>query len=368
MTSARPSLGIYGPYGPDRSGIARYIEASTCHLQNEYRITVISNATEWLDPYAFDATLYHLGNNRMHHSAFEAARLKPGVALIHEYLHVDYYYQTCDLIDPDLQVEILADLTKATGVPAATLDEFLDRCKRSGAIDPYAIDIGIEKYAVRNSAVSAVHSQGVADMLEARYPDAAVQVVPFPVEPWPVHHNDNHLQYYGIPDGSFTFGSFGFIGEYKKVPWILAAWRRWHDRPSDARLLLVGERQIEVDADTDAVIELGYVDDSEFMRLLASVDCGIQLREPSLGETSGPTASLAAHGRPTIVSDIPEMKLLGQGRRMMYLKSDSDVIENLIIAMRAQYALGREPHSVFDARFSWDGWADVMLKLLAVDR
>jgi glycosyltransferase involved in cell wall biosynthesis len=357
MTSARPSVGIYGPYGHDKSGVARYIKDSIRCLEEEYHVTVISNSSGWIDPHSFDATLYHLGNNLMHHTAFKAARLRPGVTLIHEYLHLDYYYQARDLVPPALQADILASLTAATEVQAATLDGFLDCCEQSGTIDPYAIDIGVEKHTVHSCAVIVVHSQGVADMLKARYPGAVVKVIPFPVEPWPSRPDQSHLRYYGIPEGTFTFGTFGFIGEYKQVPWILAAWRQWHDRPSGARLLLVGERQIEVDADAE-----------EFTRLLASVDCGIQLRQPSLGETSGPTASLAAHGRPLILSDIPEMRLLDRGARTMFVRSGDDVIENLTAAMRTQYELGPAPHSGFDARFSWDGWTGVMLKILATGR
>lgn len=364
MMGAKPTLGVYGPCGRDKSGVAHYINDSIKYLEDEYRVTVISNSSGWVDPCSFNATLYHLGNNRMHHSAFKAARLRPGVALIHEYLHLNYYYQARDLVPPSLQVDILASLKAATGVHAATLGEFLDRCAQSGTIDPYAIDIGVEKHIVHTSAVSVVHSQGVADMLKARYPAAAVEVIPFPVEPWPTEPDQGHLRYYGVPEETFTFGTFGFIGEYKQVPWILTAWRQWHDRPSDARLLLVGERQIDVDADAEGIIEFGYVDDTEFTRLLASVDCGIQLREPSLGETSGPAASLTAHGRPLIVSDIPEMRLFGGGARTMFVGSGDHVIENLIAAMRAQYELGRASHNEFDTRFSWDGWTAVILKLL----
>jgi len=160
MASARSSVGIYGPYGRDKSGVARYIKDSIPYLEDEYRVTVISNSSGWADPRSFDAALYHLGNNRMHHTAFRAARIRSGVALIHEYLHLDYYYQARDLVPPALQADILASLTAATGVQAATLDEFLDYCEQSGTIDPYALDIGVEKHAVRSCAVTVVHSRG----------------------------------------------------------------------------------------------------------------------------------------------------------------------------------------------------------------
>jgi glycosyltransferase involved in cell wall biosynthesis len=368
LSGTRPSLGVYGPDEHDRSGVARYIASSIDGLRDGYRVTLVSNASQWVDPNSFDAVLYHLGNNRMHHSAFRAARRRAGVALIHEYMHLDYYYQACDRIDPDLKAEIVSDLVTATGVPAVSLTEFVARCRRSGVTDPYTVDIQIEKHVVGRSGVTAVHSEAVAGMLRTRYPSAAVEVVPFPVEPWRELSDTGAMKLHGVPDGAFTFGSFGFIGDYKKIDWIVAAWRRWRDRPPDTRLLLVGERQIEVDTEAEGIIETGYVDDTEFKKLLVSVDCGIQLREPSLGETSAPAAYLAAHRRPAIFSDIPEMRLLGQTPRTTYVKSDGEVVDSLTAAMREQYALGREPRRGFDPRFSWDRWTQIMLKLLASSR
>lgn len=362
--TGRPSLGIFGPYGSDKSGVARYIEESVRYLGEHYSVTVTSNSSSWTDPRDYDAVLYHLGNNRMHHTAFKAARLRRGVALVHEYLHLDYYYQASDVVPPVVVADLVDRLTTVTGIQANTLPEFRQRCGELGTADPYAIDVGVEEYVVANSAVTAVHSPDVAGMLASRYPKATVAVVPFPVRPFPVDLGRDPLRRYGIPDDSFVFATFGFIGEYKRVEWILEAWRRWRDRPYDSRLVLVGERQVQVDAELDGVVELGYVGDSEFERLLASVDCGIQLRHPSLGETSGPAAALVAHQRPLIVSDIPQMRLGCNARRTLWIASGDEVVDSLVAAMRLQHALGREPPTGLDPRFSWQAWTDAILRLL----
>jgi hypothetical protein len=118
MTDKRPSLGVYGPYHGDRSGVAKYISASVPYLEQHYAVTVVSNNSDWVDPCTFDATLYHLGNNSMHHCAFEAARMVPSVSLLHEYLFLNYYYQCWGLVDRDQQIEILARLTSSTNIKA----------------------------------------------------------------------------------------------------------------------------------------------------------------------------------------------------------------------------------------------------------
>lgn len=364
VIESKPTLGIYGPYGDDKSGVSRYIRDSIAHLEDHYSISVISNSTTWIDPHTFDAALYHLGNNGMHHSAFEAARRRPGVALLHEYLHLDYYYGANDRLPPDLRSQILADLIEETGIAAATLDQFVKRCQRSGAVDPYTVDIGIEKYAIHASNVTVVHSNDVAVKLRARYPGSKIAVLRFPIRRWPEHRNRRYAKCYRLGEAGFTFGTFGFIGDYKQVAWVLAAWRQWHDRPDDAQLLLVGERQIDINADAEGVLETGYVDDATFVALLGAVDCGIQLRHPSLGETSAPTAELAAHRRPLIISDIPEMRSLDQGARTIYVRSDENVISSLIAAMRRQYETGRPPPFTFDGRFSWHNWKCGVLSLL----
>jgi hypothetical protein len=185
------------------------------------------------------------------------------------------------------------------------------------------------------------------------------------VEPWPANL-DRDLSRHGIAAGDFVFGTFGFISGYKQVPSIIEAWRRWRARPTNARLLLVGERQTEIDADVDGVVAVGYTDDDEFMRLLHAVDCGIQLRALSLGETSGPTASLAAHGRPLIVSDIPEMTLTGcRSSRILTVRAGRETVPDLVAAMKAQYTGGTPAGATFDPRFSWNGWARSVLPALA---
>jgi hypothetical protein len=156
------TLGVYGPFGSDRSGVARYIEDSLRHLKNHFDVTVVSNATPWIDPHRFDTVLYHLGNNAMHHAAFKAARARPGVALIHEYKHLGYYYQAADLVPGDVQADLLKRLASAAGIQASTFGDFLSQCDPSRTPDPYTLDVGVERYVVESSRINLVHSCGVA--------------------------------------------------------------------------------------------------------------------------------------------------------------------------------------------------------------
>jgi glycosyltransferase involved in cell wall biosynthesis len=79
----------------------------------------------------------------------------------------------------------------------------------------------------------------------------------------------------------------------------------------EARLLVVGEGPPELAPQelarraglpADRLEAVGYADAQTFESLMRSVDVGVSLRHPTLGETSGAVVRLIAHGVPVVVS------------------------------------------------------------------
>lgn len=353
----RARVGIFGPTGSDPSGVAKYVDRSASVLADEYDVTVFgSDSRTDVD---VDVSVCHLGNNQLHRSAFEQLTAGRAIAVVHEYLHLDYYFQTWPFVDAVRRKEVLGLLSsRDDNQPLLDLDEYFER-SRTRQLDPYSVDVGVERFAIREAQVSLFHSPHVARQMAQRYPEASIGTLPFPVERWsgakltPV--------WSGIPADGFVFATFGFIGAYKSVEQIIAAWNGWARRPENAWLLLVGSRQYEIEYQASNIIETGYVADSTFEDLLASVDCGIQLRAPSLGETSGPTAWLAAHGRRRILSDIPEMRGLGDPTNATFVNNGSSLVESLISAYKHVYETAAPIAVVqFDTVFAWANWNRVM--------
>jgi glycosyltransferase involved in cell wall biosynthesis len=114
-----------------------------------------------------------------------------------------------------------------------------------------------------------------------------------PVEPAPV-------------EGEPLYGCFGYLNESKRVPQLLAAFARVHERRPGARLLLVGalaERVGTVDL-PEGVIREEYVPEERLWALMAACDAQICLRWPTMGETSAVVVRALSLGKPVVVSDV----------------------------------------------------------------
>ena len=104
---------------------------------------------------------------------------------------------------------------------------------------------------------------------------------------------------------------FGFITKHKRLPVVLEAFRLARHLDARLRLIVVGEAPDGVDVARMAVqlglgpdvAEIhGYAAGASFDQLIASVDLGVNLRFPTLGETSAIVAALLAEGKPVVVS------------------------------------------------------------------
>jgi glycosyltransferase involved in cell wall biosynthesis len=112
--------------------------------------------------------------------------------------------------------------------------------------------------------------------------------------------------------GDPLIGCFGFLNMNKRIPQLLeafAAFRR--DRPG-ARLLLVGAagerfdvgRRLERLGLAEGVDRLDYVPEERMWSLMAACDVLVNLRYPTMGETSGSVIRALSLGKPLVVSDV----------------------------------------------------------------
>lgn len=224
-------------------------------------------------------------------------------------------------------------------------------------LDRYSLNARIEELAIGAATRVLVHSPLLAEHLADRHPTADIRHLPFPVHPLTPAAGTRAR--HGIPEQAFVFATFGFLGTYKRIPVILDAWRNWTDRPANALLLLAGEARdgLTVPADDPTVRHTGYLTDPDFDALLLAADCGIQLRGPWLGETSGPASALIAHRRPTILSDIPGMHPRRPEETHLTVRQGERESAELIDAMRTQYHRTPTP-AAYDPAFSWSAWGE----------
>jgi glycosyltransferase involved in cell wall biosynthesis len=112
--------------------------------------------------------------------------------------------------------------------------------------------------------------------------------------------------------GEPLIGCFGFLNMNKRIPQLLEAFASLRRTRPGAKLLLVGAagerfdvgRRLERLGLTEGVELLDYMPEERLWSLMAACDVLVNLRYPTMGETSGSVIRALSLGRPLIVSDV----------------------------------------------------------------
>jgi glycosyltransferase involved in cell wall biosynthesis len=159
---------------------------------------------------------------------------------------------------------------------------------------------------LQHATAVVCHSCHVAERVRASGYDRLVRVVPHPA--WPVPP--------GRPapvPGEPLLGTFGNVNASKRVPQLLEAFARLRRTRPGARLLLVGapspgfdlERRLQrLGLDDTGILREGYVDEARLWALMRACDVHVNLRSPTMGETSGTAVRGLSLGKPLVVSDV----------------------------------------------------------------
>jgi glycosyltransferase involved in cell wall biosynthesis len=260
---------------------------------------------------AFDAHIYQIGNNRLHAAVYRAALETPGIVVLHDAV---LHHLLLGVLSEQEYVEefvynyggwyrdIAADLWRERG--------------HSMAYDRYF------RYALLRRIAEASRVLIVHNPKAARWAREALRKSPreIPVVEIPHYVEVPELPTaeeiaakraaLGIPPDAMVIACFGYMRPPKRLHSLYEALRRL-DVP--CRVLIVGEfvspgyegSLDELFADP-RVVRLPYVADEEFWRLAALTDVCVNLRYPSVGETSGVLMKLMAAGRPVLVTESEE--------------------------------------------------------------
>ena len=163
-------------------------------------------------------------------------------------------------------------------------------------------------------------------MREAGY---AGQIWRIPHPAWPDERFEP-TEYTGEP----LVGCFGHMNVNKRIPALLEAFAELRDRRPGARLLLVGEASERFELDRrlerlrlggDELIREQWVSEERFRSLMAACDVLVNLRSPTMGETSGSVIRALALGKPVLVSDVGWFSELPDGAALKIPVDDHEV-------------------------------------------
>lgn len=298
-------VAYFSPLPPCRSGIADYSETLIEHLKPLAELEVFADGDRPFDPSRFDIALYHLGNNPYHGFVYEAALRHPGVLVMHESnLH-----------------HLIADLTIQRG----DWDAYLRACEYDGGPQALeyarrvrALEVGPDYEGVRmirraleSARAVIVHSQFMVDEMRTAGFDGRIGRIPHGA--W-VPEADRHAWRYrlGLDEGTPLIGIFGFLKPYKRIAESLRAFRRLLRVMPSAKMILVGEPHPEFPLQSlihslglsAAVRVMGFTPIGDFTGYMAACDIVLNLRYPTVGESSGSLLRALGLGRAVLVSGV----------------------------------------------------------------
>ncbi|MEI9813201.1 MAG: glycosyltransferase [Acidobacteriota bacterium] len=298
-------LAFFSPLPPSRSGIADYSETLIEHLRDLADLDVFSEPSAAFDASLYAVPIYQLGNNPFHIFAYEAAMEYPGIVVLHEAnLH-----------------HLIADMTIKRG----NWDAYLREVEVDGGPDALAYarryvqplrrgpdyDLPMLTSILKRSKAVIVHSEAVADVVRAGGFTGPIAKIPHGA--WTRDYDGaTYRAKLGIAPNTPLFGIFGFLKPYKRITETLRAFRRFIEERPDARLILVGEAHSNLPLG-NLITSLGlgahvrhidYAPIEDFNGYMAACDAVINLRYPTVGETSGTLLRALGLGKPVLVSEI----------------------------------------------------------------
>lgn len=292
---------------PSKSGIADYSEALVAELRRIADVETFDSeaAARKFEPARFDAALYHIGNNPYHDFVYETALRHPGFVVMHE---ANLHHLVAHLtITRDDWEGYVAECEFNGG---ATALEFAERVRRL-EVGPDYEGLPMTKRLLAASKAVIVHSHFVERMVREQGFEGPVAVIPHGV--WLPATNRNAVrQSLGLDETTPLIGAFGFIKPYKRIAESLRALRRLVRVEPRARMILVGEPHPEFPVDQlirslelrEHVRLIGHADIDRFVQLMGACDIVLNLRYPTVGETSGSLQRALGLGKAVIVSDV----------------------------------------------------------------
>lgn len=291
---------------PARSGIADYSAALLEELRKHLEVTVFSEPGTAPAGQVHDIALYQLGNNEHHIHAYETALRHPGVVVMHE---ANLHHLICGLTirrnDWDAYV---AEAEYNGGDEARAYAERVRRLE----VGPDYEGLPMLRRVLERSKAAIVHSRCVERELRNAGFRKPVAVIPHGA--WLPAETDRmgFRQRLGLDENTPLIGIFGFLKPYKRIAESLRAFRRLVRVAPDAKMILVGEphpelplgsliRSLELEAH---VRVLGFTPGEDFMGYLGACDIALNLRYPTVGESSGTLLRALGLGKAVIVSDI----------------------------------------------------------------
>ena len=321
-------VAYFSPMPPEKTGVAAYSGLLLPALQDRLDVSVVRHGRKRA-PRGTDVALYHVGNNPDAHAwIVDALRRRPGVVVLHDFvLHHLVAGMTVGRRDGHGYLDAME---REHGVVGRLLAHGVLDKRIPPLWESRPEDFPLAGFVLQYATGLIVHSHTVRDCARAAGYDGPIWTVPHPA--WPVPD----ISAEQVAAGP-TIGCFGVVNSSKRIPELLRAFAGIRARHPEATLLLVGPTSPGFDLDRrlqrhgladEGLVRAGWVDERRLWALMAGVDLCVNLRHPTMGETSGSVIRSLSLGKPQIVSDVGWFSEL-PGDVALKVPVDEDEVETL---------------------------------------
>lgn len=320
----------FGPLSPRMSGVADYNEQLILHLSPDFEVDcfiedyspalhLIHERVNCFEHTAFmkrhaanpyDVALYHVGNNLLHSYELPYVTGLPGLTVLHDaslldvYRHAAFNRGICEAVRERFEQEY----------PDSD-DSAWDSREASNRLDAW--EYPMIRTVLEESRITVVHSHWLKQRLEL-VSEAAENIHVLPMgfsrawvnAPRPSCANiRNSLM---IPPDAFVVTSVGVINRLKRLREVLEAFNSFHTIRPNSYFVLIGPadpvlfKQLSQAATAGGLKHyvrfLGHRELTELYDVVSASDVCVNLRYPSMGETSATLVLALAMGRPVLTT------------------------------------------------------------------
>ncbi|MGB9691756.1 MAG: glycosyltransferase [Candidatus Sumerlaeaceae bacterium] len=259
----------------------------------------------------YDLILYELGNNVLHAYMLPYVELYPGIIDLHDFSilglfqHLEREYGWAGEAHRWLERE-----QKAAGERHGKVVDLAH-------LDP--LKVPMTRWLLRHHRAFVVHSQWLKDHLHSLAPQhACIEHIPLGVDLGMVRlgrpPREELRRKYHLSRNAFVIACVGVANRLKRLPQVFAAFREFNFAFPESYLVFVGPadrivlRELTQMAARyrlkNRIRVLGHRPLPEFYEILELADICVNLRYPTMGESSATLVAALAMGKPTLVTPL----------------------------------------------------------------
>jgi len=323
----KKNIAVVTPWPEQETGIANFVYKQVSYIAEFYNIDVYTDAEPEkikepnkknikifpltlfeLNHDKYFRVLYEIGNNvEFHRDIFELSEKYPDVAEIHDFVLTHFFYHSYYLNGyREKFAELMERAYQLDGIK-----EF-ERMKRTNVL-PDEWKYPMCEAIVKNAKNTIFHNHWSKNHVNI----PSVEVIPlscFDKEKTSQQEKEQLTKKIKTKinySDEWIIGCFGWVNENKRPKVVVNAINEVIAQGKKVKLIFWGksnyaalEDYVKINNLQDKVIVTGFLDKTEYEIALELTDIVINLRYPSMGESSGTLCDAFRYGKPVIVSDV----------------------------------------------------------------